>query len=219
MFLMSLKEKNQIFYRQLAIKRKVNQKFFSMKTTSLLCAVMQKLMILTILVIPASIPAIAQTSQLQERNKDVVLKYQERINSGDANGAVQYISKDMKNFGRVVGPDGVRAVLNDVFTTFPDWSAETVEIVAVGDAVILRQKVSGTHRGVGKIPVNGGLLVEVQPTGKRFEATHMHWYTVRDGKIVEHYGNRDDLGMMQQLGLVPRSLVANRDSTAAGKSQ
>lgn len=186
-----------------------------MKATSLLRPAMQKFILSTILAIPVSIAAFAQTGQLQKRNKDVVLKYQERINSGDANGAVQYISKDMKNFGRVVGPDGVRAVLNDVFTTFPDWRAETVEIAAVGDAVIVRQKVSGTHLGVGKIPVNGGLLVGVPPTGKRFEATHMHWYTVRDGKIVEHYGNRDDLGMMQQLGLVSRSLVATRDSTAA----
>lgn len=190
-----------------------------MKVTSLVYIAMLKLIILTILSIPVSIAAVAQTGQLQERNKDVVLKYQQRINSGDANGAVQYISNDMKNFGRVVGQAGVRAVLNDVFTTFPDWRAETVEIAAVGDAVIVRQKVTGTHLGVGKIPVNGGLLVEVQPTGKRFEATHMHWYTVRDGKIVEHYGNRDDLGMMQQLGLVPKSLTATRDSTAIRQNQ
>ena len=51
--------------------------------------------------------------------------------------------------------------------------------------------------------MNGGMLVGVQPTGKRFEVSHIHWYTLRDGKIVEHYANRDDLGMMQQLGLVP----------------
>ncbi|MGN7719248.1 ester cyclase [Chitinophaga sp. 22620] len=179
-----------------------------MKTTSLLCTAMQKFILSAILAMPVSIAALAQTGQLQERNKDVILKYQERINSGDANGAVQYISKDMKNFGKVVGQDGVRAVLNDVFTTFPDWRAETVEIAAVGDAVIARQKVSGTHLGISKIPVNGGLLVNVLPTGNRFEVPHLHWYTIRDGKIVEHHGNRDDLGMMQQLGLVPRSLPA-----------
>ena len=26
---------------------------------------------------------------------------------------------------------------------------------------------------------------------------------VRDGKIIEHWANRDDVGMMQQLGLLP----------------
>ncbi len=47
------------------------------------------------------------------------------------------------------------------------------------------------------------MLVGVEPTGKRFEVSHIHWYTLRDGKIVEHYANRDDLGMMRQLGLLP----------------
>jgi hypothetical protein len=26
---------------------------------------------------------------------------------------------------------------------------------------------------------------------------------MRDGKIVDHFGARDDIGMMQQLGLLP----------------
>jgi hypothetical protein len=30
----------------------------------------------------------------------------------------------------------------------------------------------------------------------------MHWYKIRDGKIVDHYGARDDVGMMEQLGLL-----------------
>jgi hypothetical protein len=31
----------------------------------------------------------------------------------------------------------------------------------------------------------------------------MHWYKLRDGKIVDHFASRDDLGMTQQLGLLP----------------
>ena len=56
---------------------------------------------------------------------------------------------------------------------------------------------------MAKRPANGGGLVGVKPTGKRHEITHIHWYTLRDGKIVQHYANRDDLGMMRQLGLAP----------------
>jgi predicted ester cyclase len=37
----------------------------------------------------------------------------------------------------------------------------------------------------------------------RFEVQHIHMYQLRNGKIVEHFANRDDLGMMQQLGLLP----------------
>jgi predicted ester cyclase len=51
--------------------------------------------------------------------------------------------------------------------------------------------------------VNGGMLVGVPPTGRHFEVQHIHLMQVRGGKIVEHFANRDDLGMMKQLGLLP----------------
>ncbi|HXW91261.1 MAG TPA: ester cyclase [Terriglobales bacterium] len=52
-------------------------------------------------------------------------------------------------------------------------------------------------------PVDGGMLVGVQPTGRTFEVQHIHMYRVLDGKIAEHFANRDDIGMMRQLGLLP----------------
>ena len=72
-----------------------------------------------------------------------------------------------------------------------------------GDSVIVRCRVSGTHRGIANRPVNGGLLVGVQPTGKHFQVQHIHWYELRDGRITDHSTSRDDLGMSQQLGLLP----------------
>jgi predicted ester cyclase len=76
-------------------------------------------------------------------------------------------------------------------------------LLAEGDTVVVRSRVSGTHLGVGQRPINGGMLVGVKPTGKRFEVSHIHWYRVRNGKIAEHHANRDDIGMMRQLGLLP----------------
>ena len=76
-------------------------------------------------------------------------------------------------------------------------------MVAEGEDVVVRCKVSGIHLGTGRLAVNGGLLVGVPPTGRRFEVQHIHWYKVRDGKIVDHRANRDDIGLMQQLGLLP----------------
>lgn len=40
-------------------------------------------------------------------------------------------------------------------------------------------------------------------TGCCFEVQHIHMYRVIDGKIAEHFANRDDGGMMRQLGLLP----------------
>ena len=80
---------------------------------------------------------------------------------------------------------------------------EIVELASDGDLVIARCRVSGTHRGVATRAVNGGLLVGAQPTGKYFQVQHIHWYKVREGKITDHSTSRDDLGMSQQLGLIP----------------
>ena len=82
-------------------------------------------------------------------------------------------------------------------------------MIAQGNAVVVRCRVSGTHRGVGKRPVNGGMLLGVEPTQKRFEVQHIHWYQLHDGKIVEHRANRDDIGMMRQLGLLPPAAPPN----------
>ena len=81
---------------------------------------------------------------------------------------------------------------------------EIVEMVADGDSVVVRCRVSGTHRGVAARAVKGGPLVGVQPTGKRFEVQHIDWYKVHDGTITDHATSRDDLGMTEQLGLLPQ---------------
>jgi predicted ester cyclase len=48
------------------------------------------------------------------------------------------------------------------------------------------------------------MLVGVQPTGRAFEVQHIHMYRVLDGKIAELFANRDDVGMMRQLGCFRR---------------
>jgi hypothetical protein len=40
------------------------------------------------------------------------------------------------------------------------------------------------------------------PTGRSFEADQIHIHRVADGKIVEHAATRNDLLMLNQLGLV-----------------
>jgi hypothetical protein len=40
------------------------------------------------------------------------------------------------------------------------------------------------------------------PTGKQISLSIMHIDRVEDGKIVEHWGQGDALGLMQQLGIV-----------------
>lgn len=138
-----------------------------------------------------------------EANRQLIRAHHERLNRGDWAAAALDYAEDALNFGRAVGRAGLRATLEDIYTTFPDWKMEIQEMVAEGDVVVVRSTVSGTHKGVGKRPINGGMLVGVPPTGKRFEVQHIHWYTVRDGKIVAHQATRDDMRMNRMLGLLP----------------
>jgi steroid delta-isomerase-like uncharacterized protein len=143
----------------------------------------------------------AQPRTAETPNALVVHRYYEAINRHDATAAAAAFADDAKNFGRPVGRQGIEDRLVDIFTTFPDWHMEIVDIVASGDDVVVRCTVTGTHRGTGKMPLNG-MPVGAPPTGKRFEVIHTHWHKVREGQIVEHFANRDDLGMLRQLGLL-----------------
>ena len=163
---------------------------------------MRKIVIAFILLITVPLVATSQDSSLQERNKVVVRKQSDHINSGDKNAAISDWADSMANFGRP-GKAMLIEAFNDIFTTFPDWRLDIVDMIAEGDYVVARVKASGTHLGIGKLPLNGGMLIGVKPTKKHFVADHIHWYKLKDGKIVEHWATRDDLEMMRQLGLLP----------------
>ena len=136
-------------------------------------------------------------------NLTLVQQQHEALNRGDVDAAAELFAEDYRNHGRQVGRARVRAILKDIQSTFPDVQLTILNSVVEGEWVVVRCTFSRTHRGVGRLPVNGGMLVGVQPTGMRFEVQHIHMYQVRNGKITEHFANRDDLGMMQQLGLLP----------------
>ena len=155
----------------------------------------------------APIQVVATTAE-EKLNANVILQATEAMNRHDVAAYVAYFSEDMENFGKDVGRQGIRRRIEDIFTTFPDYRHEIIELVAKGDTVVIRNKASGTHRGIGKFALNGGMLIGIAPTEKHFEIQHIHWFKLRDGKIVNHTANRDDLGMMQQLGLLPKVLPA-----------
>ena len=138
-----------------------------------------------------------------QENRAVAECFVHAFNRGDMDAAAECFAEGACNFGRSVGREGIRRVLKDIQQTFPDAKLETIDVVAEGEWVVERGYFSGTHRGVGNLPVNGGLLVGVAPTNRQFLVNHVHMYRMNDSKIVDHYGLRDDLGMMQKLGLLP----------------
>ena len=182
-----------------------NKLFFALvdSVAALYAQHMMRFVLVSTLAATVALGAAAQTTDDTKRNENVARHFFESWNRNDIEGMLSDLTGDAKNFGRPVGREGFRMVLNDIFTTFPDWHVEVVEMVAKDDSVVMRCKVSGTHRGIGKRRVNGGMLIGVAPTEKHFETDHIHWLKFRDGKIADHYATRDDISMMRQLGLIP----------------
>jgi steroid delta-isomerase-like uncharacterized protein len=138
-----------------------------------------------------------------ESNRRLIEEWVEAFNLGDMDAAAGLFADEGLNLGMKVGRMQVRAVLDDMQTRFPDMKVRVQDWVVQLDWVVMRCTYSGTHLGVGRLPVDGAMLIGVPATGKTFEVQHIHMFRMRDGKIQEHWACRDDVGMMRQLGLIP----------------
>jgi len=93
------------------------------------------------------------------------------------------------------GPEAVKGTIRGLHGSFTDMRFIIDDIVEVGDKVWVRARA----RAVNTKPIMG------RPgTGKDIEIDVIDVIRMRDGKLAEHWGVADRLGMMQQLGLVPR---------------
>lgn len=90
------------------------------------------------------------------------------------------------------GPEGVKQTVKSLHSTFRDLRFDLEEEIAEGDKVVQRVVMSGRHAG----PLMGR-----EPTGKKFAVRHIYIWRIADDKIVDHWGSRDDLGLLTQLEL------------------
>jgi predicted ester cyclase len=89
---------------------------------------------------------------------------------------------------------------------FSDLRWDIHDVAADGDLVAVHSTMSGRHTGPFAQYDGAGAVIEVMPpTGRAFSAAQTHWFRHSDGKIIEHWANRDDLAMARQAGRVPPS--------------
>ena len=106
--------------------------------------------------------------------------------------AEDYVRHDLRPGNPLPGPAGQKRIAADFRAAFPDLHTTLDLIAAEGDLVVTRWTTAGTHTGQwGNIP----------PTGKRAVFSGVNIFRIRDGKVVELWNHRDDLGLMQHLGV------------------
>lgn len=134
-------------------------------------------------------------------NKATFRRFHDAVNTGD----LQVISTMIDE---LVEPDALirtplpldktgAAALKHVWTAllaaFPDLHLAVEDMIAEGDKVVVRNTVTGTHRGQ---------YMGLEPTGKSVRYNEIFIFRLVDGRIAETWGVVDVLSQMKQLGVI-----------------
>jgi predicted ester cyclase len=92
------------------------------------------------------------------------------------------------------GVEEVKAIFDMFHATFADFAVEILDQLAENDKVMTYKVFTGTHTGE---------LFGVPPTGRAVRFDVMDIVRIADGRIVEHWGMVDQLGLLRQLGALP----------------
>jgi steroid delta-isomerase-like uncharacterized protein len=137
---------------------------------------------------------------MSAKNKELIQRYfEEAWNKGNLSVLDEIVAADYVNHnpfapGLPPGPEGLKPIFSGLRAAFPDLHYTIEEQIADGDRVVTRWGFRGTHEGE---------LMGIPATGKQVNITGTQIERIVDGKIVEHWRQSDDLGMLQQLGVIP----------------
>jgi predicted ester cyclase len=105
---------------------------------------------------------------------------------------------------RVPGPACFYSTALWLRAAFADLHYDIHHAIADGDVVAVNSTMNGVHAFPWAVyDADGAVDTVFPPTHKPFAMTQSHWFRFEDGKIIEHWANRDDLGMGRQLGWIP----------------
>lgn len=147
-------------------------------------------------------------------NKQLIARFYEEVwNRGNLQFAhevfaPEYERHDLRPGAAVAGPEGQAKIAGDFRAAFPDLELTIDLLVGEDDLVVARTTATGTNTGgwAGR-----------PATGRRARFSVVNIFRLRDGKVVEIWNHRDDLGLMQQLGSEiyagadPRSAIPKGD--------
>jgi steroid delta-isomerase-like uncharacterized protein len=136
-------------------------------------------------------------------NKEIVRRfYEEVFNQRNVDAIDELVHPEFTNHDPTPvasrDPESMKQFIHIFTQAFPDHHHAIEDLIAEGDKVVMRCTLTATHQGL--FP---GFL-EMPPTGKSICQRQIHILRVQDGKVAEHRVIRDDLTMMQQLGLIPQ---------------
>jgi steroid delta-isomerase-like uncharacterized protein len=135
-----------------------------------------------------------------EENNSVCLEFFESAwNKGDvredllADGAIDHSQVGGKTVSEP-GAGSFKHIVGMFRGAMPDVKLTIEDQIYTVDKVVHRWRLNGTD--------TGGVM-GMPPSGKALEMTGTTTVRMKDGKIAERWANVDELGLLQQLGVVP----------------
>lgn len=135
-----------------------------------------------------------------EDNKNVIRRFNEGVNEYFRTGNIDPLLETVQPGAAVDVPgmpptfEGLEQVMPAFRTAFPDLHLTVGELIANDDKVAYRVTWTGTHTGE---------FMGIPATNKRVTVSETHISQIANGKIARHAGDWDQMGMMQQLGVIP----------------
>jgi steroid delta-isomerase-like uncharacterized protein len=133
-----------------------------------------------------------------EENKAAVRRFNEAFNAGDLDGAIAVFAPNavVHNSGAPdpLNLEGFKQFGGVFLAAFPGGKLTIEDMISAGDKVVARVTYRGAHTGD---------LMGISPTGKQVTVSAMTIDQFANGKIVETWRLFDQLGMLQQLGVLP----------------
>ena len=97
--------------------------------------------------------------------------------------------------GALNGPGGLKWLVATFRIAFPDLHCTVEDEIIGGDKFSAHWTMRGTHMG---------LFMGNPPTGKQIHVHGILFARLEEGMIVEYWMLIDQLGLLQQLGIIPR---------------
>ncbi len=125
--------------------------------------------------------------------------FYDRLSAGDVEGFGDMLAEDFIEHEETPGlaptKDGVLEFFRMQRAAFPDLRLDPEDVLASGDKIVARARMTGTHEGE---------LMGMPPTGRSVDVQLIDIIRFGDdGLAHEHWGVFDMMAMMQQLGAVP----------------
>jgi predicted ester cyclase len=122
-----------------------------------------------------------------EENKVLVRRYFEAISGKDKPPSV------VDQFVADADPE-LKQHIVDAEQGFPRYELIAEDLIAEGDKVFVQARMRATH---------SGNFMGIPATGRQVEMPVALVYQIANGKIVAHWMLSDNMGLMQQLGVIP----------------